>query len=96
MRRLLPLFTLLVLAAPAGATGLLIPVEKKLPPLAMLNHQVAITIDDQVALRHRNVRGAHRRVPFTKVIARQLSATGCTAGRSSAARAGSGSAVQTR
>ena len=34
----------------AQATGLLIPVEKKLPPLGMLNHQVNVTIDDQVAV----------------------------------------------
>jgi Ca-activated chloride channel family protein len=32
------------------ATGLLIPTEKKLPPLAMLNHHVRVTIDDQVAV----------------------------------------------
>jgi Ca-activated chloride channel family protein len=41
--------------APLGAAyghGLLIPAEKKVPPLAMLNHQVAITIDDQVATTH--------------------------------------------
>jgi Ca-activated chloride channel homolog len=30
------------------AHGLLIPAEKALPPLAMLNHKVAIAIDDQV------------------------------------------------
>ena len=34
----------------ASATGILIPVEKKLPPLAMLNHTVNIAIDDQVAI----------------------------------------------
>jgi len=50
MRRILPVLLLLALAGPVGATGLLIPVEKKLPPLAMLNHQVDITIDDQVAI----------------------------------------------
>jgi Ca-activated chloride channel homolog len=50
MRRLLPvLLALLAAAAPAQARGLLIPTEKKVPPLAMLNHQVSITIDDQVA-----------------------------------------------
>ena len=32
------------------ATGLLIPTEKKLAPLAMLNHQVNIAIEDQVAV----------------------------------------------
>src|SRR5437773_2115984 len=35
--------------APAQARGLLIPTEKKVPPLAMLNHQVSIAIEDQVA-----------------------------------------------
>jgi Ca-activated chloride channel family protein len=34
----------------ARATGLLIPEEKNLPPLAMLDHKVTITIEDQVAL----------------------------------------------
>jgi Ca-activated chloride channel family protein len=32
------------------AHGLLIPEEKSLPPLAMLNHKVHITIDDQVSV----------------------------------------------
>src|SRR5437588_760093 len=51
MRRLLPvLLALLAAAAPAQARGLLIPTEKKVPPLAMLNHQVSIAIDDQVAV----------------------------------------------
>src|SRR5437588_8328084 len=50
MRRLLPvLLALLAAAAPAQARGLLIPTEKKVPPLAMLNHQVSIAIEDQVA-----------------------------------------------
>src|SRR5262249_50409759 len=52
MRRLLPALLVLALAGPAQARGLLIPTEKKLPPLAMLNHQVSITIDDQVAVTH--------------------------------------------
>src|SRR5262249_28216541 len=34
----------------AQAHGLLIPAEKSLPPLAMLNHKVAIAIEDQVAV----------------------------------------------
>jgi Ca-activated chloride channel family protein len=34
----------------ARAHGLLIPEDKTLPPLAMLNHKVAITLDDQIAL----------------------------------------------
>src|SRR5438552_18181611 len=50
MRRLLPVLLVLLAAAPAQARGLLIPTEKKLPPLAMLNHQVEITIEDQVAV----------------------------------------------
>src|SRR5947208_3214498 len=50
MRRLLPVLVLLAAAAPVHARGLLIPTEKKVPPLAMLNHQVNITIEDQVAV----------------------------------------------
>jgi Ca-activated chloride channel family protein len=37
-------------AGGAHAHGLLIPEEKTLPPLAMLNHKVAITLEDQVAV----------------------------------------------
>jgi Ca-activated chloride channel family protein len=40
---------LLAGAGSAPAAGLLIPEEKTLPPLAMLHHKVAITIQDQVA-----------------------------------------------
>src|SRR6266849_4324482 len=36
-------------AGPAYGHGLLIPEDRKVPPLAMVNHQVTITIDDQVA-----------------------------------------------
>jgi Ca-activated chloride channel family protein len=51
MRRLLAVITLaLVCAGTAKANGLLIPEEKKLPPLAMLSHLVKVTIDDQVAI----------------------------------------------
>jgi Ca-activated chloride channel family protein len=50
MRRLLPVVVLLAMAAPVHARGLLIPTEKKLPPLAMLNHQVSVNIEDQVAI----------------------------------------------
>jgi Ca-activated chloride channel family protein len=51
MRRYLSVVAaLLACAAAARAHGLLIPEEKSLPPLAMLNHKVAITIDDQVAV----------------------------------------------
>ena len=52
MRRLLVLaaFALLV-AAPSGrASGLLIPKDKEVPPLAMLNHLVDVSIDDQLAI----------------------------------------------
>src|SRR5262245_53097402 len=50
MRRILAVALLFGLAQSSQAAGLLIPVEKKLPPLAMLNHQVSITIEDQVAV----------------------------------------------
>jgi Ca-activated chloride channel family protein len=51
MRRLLLAACVVVLSAgPARATGLLIPTEKKLPPLAMLNHHVNVSIEDQVAV----------------------------------------------
>src|ERR1700722_3323155 len=49
-RTLLALLTLLVGLAPVQATGLLIPEDKALPPLAMLNHKVSIAIEDQVAV----------------------------------------------
>jgi Ca-activated chloride channel family protein len=50
MRRLLPVLVVLAVAGPVQARGLLIPVEKKLPPLAMLNHHVTVAIEDQVAV----------------------------------------------
>jgi Ca-activated chloride channel family protein len=50
MRRYLPVLALaLGWAATAPAHGILIPEEKKLPPLAMLNHLVTIDIVNQVA-----------------------------------------------
>jgi Ca-activated chloride channel family protein len=53
MKRLLPvLAVLLAWAGAVQARGLLIPDDKTLPPLAMLNHKVTITIDDQVAVTH--------------------------------------------
>ncbi len=53
MRRYLSVAALLLAwAAAAHARGLLIPDEKTVPPLAMLNHNVSITIDDQVAVTH--------------------------------------------
>jgi Ca-activated chloride channel family protein len=50
MRRFLPVLTLLLWTGLADAHGLLIPEEKTIPPLAMLNHHVAITMEDQVAV----------------------------------------------
>src|SRR5262249_30169981 len=51
MRRMLAVVAVIAaFANPASATGLLIPTEKKLPPLAMLNHHVNVSIDDQVAV----------------------------------------------
>jgi Ca-activated chloride channel family protein len=50
MRRFLPVLALfLVWSGAAHARGLLIPDDKTLPPLAMLNHKVSITLEDQVA-----------------------------------------------
>ncbi len=42
--------TLLLGSSALHAHGLLIPEDKSLPPLAMLNHKVAIAIDDQLAV----------------------------------------------
>src|SRR5262249_20359819 len=51
MRRSLAVLTvLLAWAGAASAHGLLIPEDKSLPPLAMLNHKVSITIHDQVSV----------------------------------------------
>src|SRR5215212_2214670 len=51
MRRYLPVLAVLLAWAGLGhAHGLLIPEEKTLPPLAMLNHKVSIAIEDQVAV----------------------------------------------
>ena len=50
MRRALPVLLLVLAAGPASAAGLLIPEDKKLPPLAMVHHRVNIAIDDQVAV----------------------------------------------
>jgi hypothetical protein len=49
MRRFLPVVVLLALTGAVHARGLLIPDDRTLPPLAMLNQRVAVTIDDQVA-----------------------------------------------
>src|SRR5438105_4267069 len=51
MRRFLPVLAwMLVVSAAVQARGLLIPDDKALPPLAMLNHKVSITLEDQVAI----------------------------------------------
>src|SRR5438105_12744271 len=51
MRRYLPVLALLLVwTGLARAHGLLIPDEKSIPPLAMLNHQVTITLEDQVSI----------------------------------------------
>src|SRR5213594_946837 len=51
MRRFLPVLTVLFAwTGTAGANGLLIPEDKQLSPLAMLNHKVTIKLEDQVAI----------------------------------------------
>jgi len=51
MRRILAAVVLGLLAcSSAQARGILIPKEKEVPPLAMLNHHVSIAIEDQVAI----------------------------------------------
>src|SRR3954464_10339010 len=51
MRRLVPVVAgVLLWSGAVHGHGLLIPVEKTLPPLAMLNHKVTIAIEDQVAV----------------------------------------------
>src|SRR5260370_6360140 len=51
MRRYVPVLLLLLASTGlADAHGLLIPEERSIPPLAMLNHQVTITREDQVSV----------------------------------------------
>ena len=51
MRRFLPVLAMLLLChGLAQARGLLLPQDKTVPPLAMVNHKVQIAIDDQVAI----------------------------------------------
>lgn len=50
MRRLLPVLAVLLTAGTARANGLLIPDDKHLPPLALVNHRVTISLDDQVGV----------------------------------------------
>src|SRR5688572_784973 len=50
MRYAVPVFVVFALAgSSARAEGLLIPDDKKVPPLAMVNHKVTVSIEDQVA-----------------------------------------------
>lgn len=50
-RHALPaLLVLLAAHGSASAAGLLIPADKQLPPLAMVNHKVTVGIDEQVAI----------------------------------------------
>jgi len=49
-RYLLLSAVLFAVASPAFGHGLLIPTEPDLPPLAMLNHHVDVTLEDQVAV----------------------------------------------
>src|SRR3954462_12108906 len=50
MRRALAFAFILSLPAASQASGLLIPIEKQLPPLAMVNPTVNVAIEDQVAV----------------------------------------------
>ena len=42
--------SLIAVSWPARAAGLLIPIDKQLPPLAMVYHRVNVAIEDQVAV----------------------------------------------
>lgn len=51
LRYALPVLALVLAgSATVNAAGLLIPEDKKLPPLAMVNHKVSVAIDEQVAI----------------------------------------------
>jgi Ca-activated chloride channel family protein len=51
MRRILPVLALLLTSVSSvHAHGLLIPDDKAIPPLAMVNHRVRIVMEDQVAV----------------------------------------------
>src|SRR5205807_3342241 len=64
----LPIFAFLLWTGSVQAHGLLIPEEKTLPPLAMLNHKVTIKVEDQVAV-------TRVEQTFRNHTARQLEAT---------------------
>ena len=50
MTRVMTAMLVFGMAVPAYGAGLLVPTEKKVPPLAMVNHNVTIHIEDQVAI----------------------------------------------
>ena len=50
MRYSLPAILLIAAAGPLQAAGLLIPDDRAIPPLAMVNHKVTVAIEDQVAV----------------------------------------------
>ncbi len=52
MRYLLALASILVGLSSAHADGIMIPKERSIPPLALVNHRVRITLEDQVAVTH--------------------------------------------
>ena len=49
-RHLLVPVLFVALSSAAMGRGMLIPVEPELTPLAMLNHHVNVTLDEQVAI----------------------------------------------
>jgi Ca-activated chloride channel family protein len=49
LRYALPVLAVALAGSSASGAGLLIPEDKKLPPLAMVNHKVTVAIDEQVA-----------------------------------------------
>lgn len=50
MRHFVAAFAVFAVASSAQASGMLIPVEKKLPPLALVDQKVTINIEEQVAV----------------------------------------------
>src|SRR5580704_9939420 len=52
MRHFLALGFVLVCLSQAQADGIMIPKERSMPPLALVNHRVQIALEDQVAVTH--------------------------------------------
>lgn len=50
MRQVLSVLASLIVAGSTSAYGLLIPVDRTLPPLAMVSHEVSVAVDEQVAV----------------------------------------------